>query len=83
MNIFDIYLEKIKKHIIKLKDKKLILLPSSLNGINVDVPPSNIDCDISTNVAMFLSKENHDTVIHINPSFIQIGQPKIKNARRI
>ena len=33
-------------------------MPESLNGINVDIPPANFDCDISTNVAMFLSKIN-------------------------
>ena len=33
-------------------------MPESLNGINVDIPPANFDCDISSNVAMFLSKIN-------------------------
>ena len=58
MNIFDLYLDKILILIKKLNKDKLIILPESLNGINVDVPPANFDCDISTNVAMFLSKIN-------------------------
>src|SRR6056300_1009169 len=58
MNIFDLYLDKILILIKKLNKDKLIVLPESLNGINVDIPPANVDCDISTNVAMFLSKIN-------------------------
>jgi arginyl-tRNA synthetase len=58
MNIFDIYLNKIKDLIIKLKDEGSIQLPDSLSGINVEVPPPNFDCDISTNVSMVLSKIN-------------------------
>ena len=58
MNIFDLYLDKILILIKKLNKDKIIVLPESLNGINVDIPPANFDCDISTNVAMFLSKIN-------------------------
>ena len=58
MNIFDIYLDKITNLIKKLKAEGLIELPESLNGLNVDIPPSNFDCDISTNVSMVLSKIN-------------------------
>jgi len=58
MNIFDLYLDKILILIKKLNKDKLIVLPESLNGINVDIPPANFDCDISSNVAMFLSKIN-------------------------
>ncbi len=58
MNIFDLYLDKILILIKKLNKDKLIVLPESLNGINVDIPPANFDCDISTNVAMVLSKIN-------------------------
>ena len=58
MNIFHIYLEKIKDLIIKLNKDGLLELPENLNSINVDIPPSNIDCDISSNVSMVLSKAN-------------------------
>ena len=58
MNIFDIYLNKIKQLIINLNKDGKIEIPDSLNGINVDIPPLQLDCDISTNVAMFLSKLN-------------------------
>ena len=62
MNIFDIYLDKIKNLIIKLNNEGLIEIPKSLQSVNVDIPPPNIDCDISTNVAMILSKINNITV---------------------
>ena len=65
MNIFDIYLNKIKDLIIKLKDEGSIQLPDSLRGINVDVPPPNFDCDISTNVSMVLSKINKKSPLNL------------------
>ena len=58
MNIFEIYLKKIKDLIIKLSKEKLIQIPKDLNSINVDIPPEQFDSDISTNVAMVLSKLN-------------------------
>ena len=58
MNIFDIYSEKIKTLVKNLNKQNLIEIPDSLNGINVDLPPEKFDCDISTNVAMVLSKCN-------------------------
>jgi arginyl-tRNA synthetase len=58
MNIFETYLKKIKLLVIDLKKNSLLEAPDILDGINVDIPPLNFNCDISTNVAMFLSKTN-------------------------
>ena len=58
MNIFDLYLEKIIKIVTLASKRKEIEIPENLNGINVDIPPVQFDCDISTNVAMVLSKAN-------------------------
>ena len=58
MNIFDIYLNKIRELIIKLNKNGSIEIPDSLNGINVDIPPPQLNYDISTNAAMILSKIN-------------------------
>ena len=58
MNIFQDYLIKIKKIIQIASDEKKLILPDKLSSINVDTPPSNFDGDISTNVAMVLSKPN-------------------------
>jgi arginyl-tRNA synthetase len=76
MNIFDIYLDKIIILIKKLNKEGSIELPESINGINVDIPPSNFDCDISTNVAMVLSNANKKSPIDIANTLIDL----IKNA---
>jgi arginyl-tRNA synthetase len=65
MNIFDLYLDKITTLIKKLNKEGSLELPESLNGINVDIPPANFDCDISTNVSMVLSKVNKKTPMDI------------------
>ena len=65
MNIFDIYLNKIKNLLIKLNKNNIIKAPDSLIGIHVDIPPSQLDCDISTNVAMILSKINEKSPLDI------------------
>ena len=65
MNIFDIYLDKIKKIILDQCKKDLLKAPENLNSINVDIPPKQFDCDISTNVAMVLSKINQKTPIDL------------------
>jgi len=65
MNIFDIYLDKIKKIILDQCKKDLLKAPENLNSINVDIPPKQFDCDISTNVAMVLSKINQKTSIDL------------------
>ena len=72
MNIFDLYLDKIIILIKKLNKEGSIELPESLNGINVDIPPSNFDCDISTNVAMVLSKANKKSPIDIANTLIDL-----------
>ena len=58
MNIFDIYLDKIIKLIENENKNGLLKLPEKLNSINVDIPPKQFDCDISTNVSMVLAKIN-------------------------
>jgi len=59
MNIFETYLDKIIKLLISAKEDNLLLLPENLSGINVDIPPAKFNFDISTNVAMVLSKINN------------------------
>ena len=65
MNIFDTYLNNIKKTLIDLSNKGDLILPSSLDGITAEIPPSKFDSDISTNVAMFLSKLNKKSPIDL------------------
>ena len=58
MNIFELYLDKIKSIIIDLNKKGELIIPETFDGINAEIPPAKFDCDISTNVAMVLSKLN-------------------------
>ena len=55
MNIFELYLDKIKSVIVDLNKNNKLEIPENFNGINAEIPPAKFDCDISTNVAMVLS----------------------------
>ena len=46
MNIFDLYLHKIKSVIVALNNKDEPVIPETFNGINAEIPPSKFDCDI-------------------------------------
>ena len=81
MNIFDLYLKKIIILIKKLNNEGLLELPTSLNQINVDIPPSNFDYDISTNVALVLSKVNKKSpldVANILINLIKVADDEIE-----
>jgi len=65
MNIFEIYLEKIIKLIKLAKEDNLLEVPENLSGVNVDIPPAKFNFDMSTNVAMFLSKANNKTPLEM------------------
>ena len=66
MNIFDQYLDKIKKILLDLSKESLITLPESLDGINTEIPPEKFNCDLSTNVGMVLSKINKKPPLEIS-----------------
>ena len=81
MNIFELYLDRIKSIIIDLNKKGELIIPENFNGVNAEIPPAKFDCDISTNVAMVLSKLNKkppldlaeqiSTIIKKNDPFIE------------
>ena len=83
MNIFEIYLDKIKKLAIKLNKEKIIETPGSLNGINVDLPPPKFDCDISTNIAMVLSKINNKSPVDLANQLSELIKKDDKNIHTI
>ena len=83
MNIFDLYLDKIIILIKRLNKEGTIELPESLNGINVDIPPANFDCDISTNVSMVLSKINKKSPIDIANQLISLIEKEDPNIETI
>ena len=59
MNIFDSYLKEIL-NLIKINKKKLDLKDiNNFKGVNLEIPPPNIDSDLSTNICMILAKLNN------------------------
>ena len=83
MNIFDLYLDKIKILIKRLNKEGTLKLPVSLNGINVDIPPANFDFDISTNVSMVLAKINKKSPIDIANQLIGLIEKEDSNIEKI
>ena len=75
MNIFELYLDKIKSIIVYLNKNNQLEIPESFNGINAEIPPPKFDCDISTNVAMVLSKINKTSPLDLAEKLA----PEIKN----
>ena len=52
MNIFDQYIDKLKKIVKDLSKKGTISLPDKLDGITAEIPPEKFNCDISNLVAI-------------------------------
>ena len=78
MNIFDTYLEKIKSILSELQKDNKIIVPDNFNGINAEIPPPKFNCDISTNVAMVLSKINNKPPIELAEQLAPIIKDKDK-----
>ena len=78
MNIFEIYLDKIKSIISELQKDNKIIVPDNFNGINAEIPPPKFNCDISTNVAMVLSKINNKSPIELAEQLAPIIKDKDK-----
>ena len=76
MNIFDQYLDNLKKILLDLSKQGEIILPDKLDGINAEIPPEKFNCDISTNVAMVLSKINKKTPIELAEILAEIVKKK-------
>ena len=83
MNIFDIYLNKIKKIVISQEKNGILKIPENLNVINVDIPPKQFDCDISTNVAMVLSKINQKSPIDLANQLIELIKKEDDNINSV
>ena len=83
MNIFDIYLDKIKKIVISQEENGILKIPENLDVINVDIPPKQFDCDISTNVAMVLSKINQKSPIDLANQLIELIKKEDANINSV
>ncbi len=75
MNIFEQYQNKIKKILLDFSKTGGLILPNKLDGITAEIPPIKFNSDISTNVAMVLSKINKKDPM----SLANILSDKIKN----
>jgi len=42
MNIFELYLDKIKSIIVNLSKEGKIIIPETFNGINSEIPPTKV-----------------------------------------
>ena len=65
MNVFNKYLDIIIKLLNDEKNRGKLLLPDNFNSILVEIPPEKFNCDLSTNVAMVLSKINKTSPMKI------------------
>jgi arginyl-tRNA synthetase len=86
MNIFELYLDKIKSILIDLNKKDELIIPENFNGINAEIPPDKFDCDISTNVAMVLSKLNKKSPLDLAEQILPIikeNDPLIESATAV
>ncbi len=76
MNIFDQYLDKIKKILLDLSKESLITLPESLDGINTEIPPEKFNCGIlliSHDLHTVMSATDH--VVCLNGHVCCSGSP--------
>ena len=83
MNIFDIYLDKIIKIVIDQNKKGILKVPDKLDSINVDIPPKQFDCDISTNVSMVLAKINEAKPMELANKFIPLIKKDDSNIENV
>jgi len=65
MNIFKLYKNKIIDILKSSNHEFEFKLPENLNSINVDIPPAKFNCDISSNVAMVLSKPSNKSPMEL------------------
>ena len=59
MNVFIIYLEKIKQIVLNDKSFNKIVKHKNLANIILEKPPENFDYDLSCNIALILGKQNN------------------------
>ena len=72
MNIFDQYLDKLKIILLNLSKNGGLILPDNLDGITVETTPPKFNSDISTNVAMVLSKANNKSPIDLAKTLTEV-----------
>ena len=58
MNLFNHYLKEIKKKLSKQSDFKKLINSKTLKNIVLEKPPENFNFDLSTNIALVISKDS-------------------------
>ena len=76
MNLLTNYLEVIKKTVKTNKELNALLLEKNFSNINIEIPPENINFDLSSNIALVLGKRNK-----INPNEVAIKIKKILSTK--
>ena len=83
MNIFENYLKLILKNINHHYKELGINKIESLNGINLEKPPSNFDCDISSNAVLVLAQQNKCNPIKLGNNIKKLLEKNIKDFKDI
>tara|TARA_B100000941_G_scaffold15082_1_gene9200 strand:+ start:2198 stop:3916 length:1719 start_codon:yes stop_codon:yes gene_type:complete len=83
MNIFENYLKLILKNINHHYKELGINKIESFNGINLEKPPSNFDCDISSNAVLVLAQQNKCNPIKLGNNIKKLLEKNIKDFKDI
>ncbi len=83
MNIFENYLSKINKIILNNKDNLKLTTLENLDNINLEVPPSHLNYDLSSNVSLVLAKTNKLNAINLAEDIKDLLLKKINHFEKI
>ena len=83
MNIFENYLKSILENINHHYKELGINKIENYKGINLEKPPSNFDCDISSNVVLILAKQNKCNPITLGNNIKKLLEKNIKDFKDI
>ena len=83
MNIFENYLKSILENINQHYKELGINKIENYKGINLEKPPSNFDCDISSNVVLILAKQNKCNPITLGNNIKKLLEKNIKEFKDI
>ena len=83
MNIFENYLSKINEIILNNKDNLKLTILENLDNINLEVPPSHLNYDLSSNVSLVLAKTNKLNAINLAEDIKDLLLKKINHFEKI
>jgi len=79
MNIFDIYLNKIKNLIFLNRKELNIESDINIDGAIIETPPQEFNVDLSTNVALILAKKTKQSPIKLAESIKKLIQENLED----